>query len=145
MPMGINAGLSYGTRPHNPGNPKLVLAALYQRCKSDSALVLPLTLAQYSKAIQDASCATGLQKLRILPYTVRHGGPSVDAFLHARELPQIQERGQWRCAKTVSRYKKTGRLARQLALMGPALLDEAHSARDFLERHLAKELRQWKA
>lgn len=59
----------------------------------------------YAKAI--ASAAKRLNVEIGPPHSVRHTGPSFDAYTGYRTLPQIMRRGRWTADQSVNRYAKT--------------------------------------
>ena len=46
----------------------------------------------------------------VVPYQMRHSGPSVDRSRGLRTLAEIQRRGRWASSKSVARYEKGARL-----------------------------------
>lgn len=83
-----------------------ILEALVERCASDDAPLLPITMAVYAKLVRDATSALGLTALKISPHTWRHGGASVDALSGERSIAAIQRRGRWKAPNSVARYEK---------------------------------------
>ena len=47
------------------------------------------------------------------PYTLRHGGASDDALRRRRTWQGIQDRGRWKTAASVRRYKKFARVMKE--------------------------------
>ena len=76
-------------------------------------------------AFRQAAEAAGLQRLRLCPHALRHGGASSDFALKHLTLSEVQRRGRWKCVASVRRYEKAGRLTRQLAKLSSAQLSDA--------------------
>ena len=55
--------------------------------------------------------------VKMVPYQVRHSGPSWDALQKTRTLAEIQKRGCWVSARSVVRYEKGGRIMADYALL----------------------------
>ena len=55
-------------------------------------------------------------------YSLGHGGASHNRATGARDLLEIQGRGQWRAASSLRRYEKSGRLSIELEKLAPAVL-----------------------
>ena len=47
----------------------------------------------------------------LVPYQMRHSGPSIDRSRDLRSMREIPKRGQWRCHRSLTRYEKNARLA----------------------------------
>lgn len=60
-----------------------------------------------------------LEKLRLCPHSLRHGGPSENAYWGARARSQIEKRGRWLTPSSVARCEKHGCLLRQVARLTP--------------------------
>ena len=69
------------------------------------------TYNQFMLAFQTAT--TELQLARIVPYQMRHSGPSIDLALGHRSLEEAQKRGRWASASTMARYERHSRLAKE--------------------------------
>ena len=52
----------------------------------------------------------GCEKLAMVAYSVRHGGPSRDFMNIYRHLEEIQQKRQWRSSKSVLRHQKSSNL-----------------------------------
>ena len=87
------------------------------RGRPPSSPLFGLTLPQYSRALAAALDALALRALDVTPHSVRHGGASKDALDRARGEKEIALRGRWGCLASVARYRKTGTLLRQEALV----------------------------
>jgi hypothetical protein len=61
-------------------------------------------VAELTKACED------LHVPRMVPYEMRHSGPSHDRLMKLRPLLQAQKRGRWRTAKSLIRYEKHTRM-----------------------------------
>ena len=91
---------------------RIVAALARVECKS---YLFPLTLGEYEGAFRRCAARLSLQGLEPTPHTLRHGGPSHDVWVGARDLHQVQKRGHWAAFASVSRYEKHARLLRQIA------------------------------
>lgn len=60
---------------------------------------------RFQVAVSEASGRLGLQKLKISPHSLRHGGPSTDIYRRHLTLEECQRRCRWRCAASVARYE----------------------------------------
>ena len=87
--------------------------------------MIGITLAQWEACFKRAVAELQLGHLRLSPHCLRHGAASSDFATGARRLDELQRRGRWKAAASVRRYEKSGRLAAQVAAMGPALLGRA--------------------
>ena len=64
-----------------------LLRTLHSRCAApEDSLSGGLQLQQYEQGFHDASTTLGLQRLRAVPHSVRHTGPSEDAFHKRADL-----------------------------------------------------------
>jgi len=61
----------------------------------------------------------GIGFLGIVPYMLRHSGPSLDIALKLRTLPEAQKRGRWASAKSMNRYEREGRLGQDWWRLSP--------------------------
>ncbi|CAK0843206.1 unnamed protein product, partial [Prorocentrum cordatum] len=95
-----------------------LLQSLRSQAPKGSKLLAPLTLPRYEKEIKDAAVRCRLTDLNITPHSARHGGPSTAAHRKLLSLAEIKKRGRWLTSKSVARYEKTGKLLRQVAVMG---------------------------
>ncbi|CAK0889656.1 unnamed protein product [Prorocentrum cordatum] len=68
--------------------------------------LFPFTAREFEAAFRQAADAAGLQRLRLCPHALRHGGASVDFALKYRSLAEVQRHGRWKCAASVRRYEK---------------------------------------
>ena len=50
----------------------------------------------------------------LMPYQLRHSGPSWDRARGLRQQSEVQKRGRWRSLKSVVRYEKHGRLSSEM-------------------------------
>ena len=65
---------------------------------------------QFVKEFQRSLRELRLEKFRIVPYQLRHSGPSIDLARGTRSLLEAQKRGRWGNVKSMSRYERHGRL-----------------------------------
>lgn len=88
-----------------------MVAMLYKRRISDTTSLLnPLTHSGYNDAIKAAAQALGLSSLQLSAHNLRHSGASHDCFHAVRTPDEIQARGRWKCAESVRRYRRPGRM-----------------------------------
>jgi hypothetical protein len=87
--------------------------------RSDTDLFPGLSLALFEQHLRHAAVVAGVLDVPHHPHAARHGGASTDALTGARTLAQIQQRGTWRCFRSVIRYEKHGTLQRQVAKLTP--------------------------
>ena len=95
-----------------------ILAALHAAARLGERLFAPLTLATYERVIAESTRRCGLSESGLTPHSWRHGMAS--HALHHKLLDEKKLRGRMRvkCADAVRRYGKTGKLQRQVKLMG---------------------------
>ena len=98
--------------------------------------VFPITLAQYEGAIAWAHKELDVAHLRLHPHSLRHGGASLDALGGHRDMPTIQNRGQWGHANSVARYRKPGVYNRILNSLPAKIFARARLAESRLPRSL---------
>ena len=63
-----------------------------------------------------------ITEMEVVPYLLRHSGPSQDYLAKLRTLPDIQKRGGWRSPESVRRYEKAARVMSRLTLLKEAQL-----------------------
>ena len=68
--------------------------------------VWDFTYPMLTAELREISALLGID---IVPYQLRHSGPSWDATQQRRTLEQIQKRGRWKTFSSVCRYEKGGR------------------------------------
>ena len=73
----------------------------------DSKL-FPFSLNQFEKEFKNSTCRLNLQKLKLSPHCLRHGGASHDYLFGLRSLGDIQACGCWASFESVRRYAKHG-------------------------------------
>ena len=79
--------------------------------------LFPFTLAQFEKQFKSSVANLKLQKLKLTPHCLRHGGASHDYLMSHRTLQDIQQRGCWSSFESVRRYAKHCRVSKQLHLL----------------------------
>ena len=82
--------------------------------------MFPMAQQQFHKWWYAAGQALGLELPP--PHSLRHAGPSRDAFLHIRDLNEIQKRGRWEALSSVKRYSKPSWYAAVLARTPEAVM-----------------------
>ena len=112
-----------------------LLAAWVSRLKPDE-LLFPISLAQYEGAVAWAHKQLDVAHLRLHPHSLRHGGASLDALAGHRDMPTIQNRGQWGHARSVARYRKPGVYNRILNSLPAKIFARARMAESRLPRSL---------
>ena len=81
-----------------------------------------------SDALQSAVKHFGLERLRITPHCLRHGGASEDYLHKLRDLNGIKERGFWSSLSSVNRYKKHAKILKQVSLLSRCQAEDANRA-----------------
>ncbi len=62
-----------------------------------------------------ASRDAGVEQLGIVPYALRHSGPSWDVLTGRRHLAEVQRRGRWASPASLARYEKSSKITEQLS------------------------------
>ena len=70
--------------------------------------------------LQEARSAVPMP-FRIVPYQLRHSGPSIDRSRDCRTQAEAQKRGRWRTAKSLTRYWKRARMGNLLLEVAAAV------------------------
>ena len=65
----------------------------------------------FFKALKEACAA--LQILPMVPYQLRHSGPSWDRLKNHPSLPDVQRRGRWKTRASLVRYEKSAMLLKE--------------------------------
>ena len=81
-----------------------------------------LSISQFNKAMKDLAEKLKITEMEVVPYLLRHSGPSQDYLAKLRTLPDIQKRGGWRSPESVRRYEKAARVMSRLTLLNEAQL-----------------------
>ena len=81
------------------------------------------SMARWRREIKKAGGALGAADLDLSLHALRHSGPSNDIATRCRTLAQVQKRGRWKCASTLQRYEKSGRLQVQLKKLPRATIE----------------------
>ena len=69
----------------------------------------------------------------VVPYQMRHSGPSIDMAAGRRGLQDVQKRGRWQSSKSVLRYERHARLGAEWSKLSPAQRDLFGRCADHLE------------
>ena len=78
--------------------------------------------AKFNTLFRNAGAKIGLGQHDLVPYLLRHTGPSHDYLTKTRSLVDIKRRGRWRSDASVRRYEKSSRVMSQLGkLAAPQL------------------------
>jgi len=64
----------------------------------------------FHKEFVAASRRAGLSGVGLVPYSLRHAGPSWDALNKRRSLTSIQRRGRWASPLSVQRYERSSKV-----------------------------------
>ena len=64
-------------------------------------------------AMKAAAAKVGLSELNIVPYQMRHAGPSHDRLWLLRPLNEVKARGHWASDSSVRRYEAAARLLKE--------------------------------
>ena len=116
------------------------LAVRWARARRGDRL-FPFTLAQYERGVSSAVKALQLGKLKIVPHSFRHTGPSTDAWTGTLDDHAIQMRGRWASVLSAKRYRKHAMLLRQLRRLTPGQQTAARRALASLPAKLLKALK----
>ena len=74
-----------------------------------SGLIWNFSYPEYLAVFKRACRAWGLEG--VVPYQMRHSGPSIDRANKTCSLMECQKRGRWKSWQSVTRYEKSARLA----------------------------------
>ena len=86
---------------------------------SDSTeLVWDFTYSQYVVAFRRAVAELRLKD--VVPYQMRHSGPSIDLANGARTMEEAQTRGRWAVSSTMARYERRSRLSKEWSVLTQA-------------------------
>jgi hypothetical protein len=92
------------------------------------AFLFDFDLGKFETTFKRATIALNLEALRLVPHSLRHGGPSTDIYMGLRTLAEVQRRGFWKCAESVRRYEKHSKLLKQLNMLSIAQQRAARAA-----------------
>ena len=98
------------------------LLLLRKRLCGQAGRVFAMEADQLRRHFLQAAADVKVIGLQPTLYSLRHGGASHDRATGARDLLEIQGRGQWRAASSLRRYEKSGRLSIELEKLAPAVL-----------------------
>ena len=79
----------------------------------------PFTYQQFVKEWKAVVAELGLERLRLVPYQLRHSGPSNDMARSYRSLEEAKKRGRWSQSKSMQRYERRGRLGQDYQTLTP--------------------------
>ena len=63
----------------------------------------------YRDLAHECAVSCGRLSVTMVPYQLRHSGPSWDRCQNFRQLDAIQKRGGWKTSRSVARYEKAAR------------------------------------
>ena len=71
----------------------------------------PVFTFRYTRFVEELALACEqLQCPRMVPYEMRHSGPSHDRMVKSRSLLEVQKRGRWKTTRSLVRYEKHTRM-----------------------------------
>ncbi len=79
--------------------------------KRDAEDLFDFSYHDFYKALKEACAA--LQILPMVPYQLRHSGPSWDRLKNHRSLLDVQRRGRWKARASLIRYEKSAMLLKE--------------------------------
>ena len=90
---------------------------------ADGDPLLPLWDFTYSQLTTVyRAIALELDILDLVPYQLRHSGPSIDRASNERSIEDVKKRGRWISSQSVRRYEKAGRLSQTELTYSKAML-----------------------
>ena len=102
----------------------------------DNEYLFPFSYQFMRRALATASQELGLPKL--LPYQLRHSGPSWDRLQNYREMSEIQKRGRWISRASLVRYEKGGMVTKEFNKIALATRQHLQKCHDGLEKVLVQ-------
>ena len=78
--------------------------------------IFPFRYPELRVAMQEASVKSQIPV--VLPYQLRHSGPSWDRLRSHRSLAEVQRRGSWQSLASLRRYEKSGMVAKDFEKLG---------------------------
>ncbi len=90
------------------------LADLKSRRRPEDCL-WDFTQVDLNRWMGQASRDAGVEQLGIVPYALRHSGPSWDVLTGRRHLAEVQRRGRWASPASLARYEKSSKITEQLS------------------------------
>ena len=108
-------GTGQGTMPDFPQTREMLQRR--KRNRGAKEKLFKISKARFSALWAEALARHGHAALP--PHSIRHSGPSRDAFLGYRSLEQIKKRGRWFSKEAVRRYSKSHYYVQALAMLMP--------------------------
>ena len=96
--------------------------ARYKALGDQSDRLWPWTREAYEREFAIVVKRLGLSSWGLVPYSLRHSGPSWDRSMNRLSLAEVQRRGRWLDQRTVMRYEKSSRTSALLADLNPVFL-----------------------
>jgi hypothetical protein len=93
-----------------------LLASAASHCKVDEP-VFDFTMVHWNAVMKKAARLLFISHWEVVPYLLRHSGPSEDYLSGTRTLLDIQRRGRWKSVHSVRRYEKLARLSSRSDLL----------------------------
>lgn len=90
-------------------------------------LMFPFLYQELATEFQKSAKNMKVHCLRCTLHGLRHGGASHDRRVNARNLAEVQQRGNWRAFASLRRYEKHGRLGIQLQKLPADVLKNIRS------------------
>jgi hypothetical protein len=89
------------------------MGPIYEALKSGPQ-DLPLFSFSYPEFVKEFGHVNEDLKMEgVVPYQMRHSGPSVDRCRELRTSLEVQRRGRWKTIKSLLRYERAARMARE--------------------------------
>lgn len=98
------------------------------RTGKDGDPLLDCTYRSFFDLVVKAAEAEGVGMLNVVPYSMRHAGPSADRSLRLRAVAEVKKRGRWVSDSSMARYEKAGRVGAQLMRLPAAVRAKALAA-----------------
>jgi hypothetical protein len=112
-----------------------LLASAASHCKVDE-MVFNFTMGQWNAVMKKAARLLFISHWEVVPYLLRHSGPSEDYLSGTRSLLDIQRRGRWKSVHSVRRYEKSARVSSRLDLLTKQQLSFMKQAVDSIKQVL---------
>ena len=93
---------------------------------------------EYHKVFSQAADQLGLSAHHLVPYSLRHAGPSVDALSGRRSLAEIKARGRWRSDTSVRRYAKAARILSEASEFDSQILLFGEQVKEVIREHFLR-------
>ena len=116
----------------------LWMAPVFSQLRQRQAVPFwPFDYPEYFKAFKDAAKSIGVS---MVPYQLRHAGPSWDRIKGWRTLEEIQKRGHWAVFASMARYEKSSRIVADYHMIPVDMRLWMERVADDLEQHVCSGL-----